>query len=97
LKWFDEYLRRFRPAEHYAAASMDMARRRAERDMRLDDRDQARTEELNNLRLALAMFAVQLDMFEMRLRRGPLRAYIEAGTGAPLSDGGGRHPSKNRP
>jgi hypothetical protein len=32
-----------------------------------------RAAELNNLRLAMAMFAVQLDMFEMRLREGPLK------------------------
>jgi hypothetical protein len=31
-----------------------------------DDNDNARAEELNNLRLALATFALQLDAFELR-------------------------------
>ncbi len=33
----------------------------------MDRRDDARTTELNNLRLALAAFALQLATFEMRL------------------------------
>jgi hypothetical protein len=33
--------------------------------------DDARAEELNNLRLALATFAMHLDVFEMRTNRGP--------------------------
>jgi len=40
-------------------------------------RDDARAEELNNLRLALAMFALQLDAFEMRTNGGLLRAGIK--------------------
>jgi len=32
--------------------------------------DDARTKELNNLRLALATFVLQLDAFEMRNREG---------------------------
>jgi hypothetical protein len=36
--------------------------------------DDARAEELNNLRLALATFALQLDAFEMRTREQPFRA-----------------------
>jgi hypothetical protein len=36
------------------------------------DRD-PRAEELNNLRLAMATFAVQLDAFEARVKGGPLR------------------------
>jgi hypothetical protein len=36
-------------------------------------RDDARAEELNNLRLALATFALHLDAFEMRTREGPFR------------------------
>jgi hypothetical protein len=48
----------------------------------MDRRDDARTEELNNLRLALAAFDLQLAAFEMRLQltavemrmdRAPLR------------------------
>jgi hypothetical protein len=86
LKWFYEYLRRFQPAEHYGAASMEITRRRSARETRLDG-DQARTEELNKLRLAMATFAVQLDMFEMRMREGPLRALsIKTGTRDPPSD-----------
>ena len=36
------------------------------------DRD-PRAEELNNLRLAMATFAIQLDAFEARVKGGPLR------------------------
>jgi hypothetical protein len=32
-----------------------------------------RAEELNNLRTALATFALHLDAFEARVRQGPLR------------------------
>jgi hypothetical protein len=35
-----------------------------------DHGDDARAGELNNLRLALATFAMQLDVFEMRTNRG---------------------------
>ena len=35
----------------------------------MQDTDKQRTEELNQLRLALATFALQLDAFEARLRR----------------------------
>jgi hypothetical protein len=35
----------------------------------MDRRDDARTEELDHLRLALAAFALQLAAFEMRLQR----------------------------
>jgi len=37
----------------------------------MDRRDDARTVELNNLRLALAAFALQLAAFEMRLQLTP--------------------------
>jgi len=49
----------------------------------VDQRDDARAQELNNLRLALATFAVQLDAFEMHMSetarghqpdRGPVAA-----------------------
>jgi hypothetical protein len=36
-----------------------------------------RAEELINLRLALATFALQLDAFETRVRGGPLRTHIK--------------------
>ena len=36
---------------------------------RMDDAEDARARELHNLRLALAMFAVQLEAFELRARR----------------------------
>ena len=40
----------------------------------MDHRDNARAEELNNLRLALATFALQLDAFEMRVSEGMRKA-----------------------
>jgi len=45
----------------------------------VDHRDNARIEELNNLRLALATFALHLDTFEMQVSEAtsdlsPLRA-----------------------
>jgi hypothetical protein len=41
---------------------------RSEPQATLGDRDEARAEELNNLKLALATFALQLDAFELRTR-----------------------------
>ena len=41
-------------------------------------RDDARAKELNNLRLALATFALQLDAFEMRTREQPFRTGMTA-------------------
>lgn len=35
-----------------------------------------RTQELNNLKVALATFALQLDIFEARIRNGPPKAVI---------------------
>jgi hypothetical protein len=95
LKWLHEYLRRFRPAGRYGAVPLDIARRRTARETysngRANDRDKARAEELTNLKLALAMFAVQLDMFEMRLREGPLKGRsMEAEINASRSDTVGR-------
>jgi hypothetical protein len=37
------------------------------------DRDDHRAEELNNLRLALATFALQLDAFEARIKGRPTK------------------------
>jgi hypothetical protein len=47
---------------------------RAARDGTVDYCDDARAEELNNLRLALATFALRLDAFEMRTNGAALRA-----------------------
>ena len=45
---------------------MDIARSEPQATPTRDHRDDARAEELTNLRLALATFALQLDAFEMR-------------------------------
>jgi hypothetical protein len=50
--------------------------------------DDARAEELNNLKLALATFVLQLDAFEMRMHEGLPRAR-KPGKAAPRTDGGG--------
>jgi hypothetical protein len=50
----------------------------------MDRRDDARTTELNNLRLALAAFALQLAAFEMRLH---LTAFDLRKCGRPLGAG----------
>lgn len=46
--------------------------------MSLSHREDARTEELHNLRLALATFALHLDAFEMRASGALLAARREA-------------------
>jgi len=45
---------------------MDIARTEPRATRISDHRDDARSKELTNLRLALATFALQLDAFEMR-------------------------------
>jgi hypothetical protein len=45
----------------------------------MDHRDDARARELNNLRLALATFALQLDAFEMRTSGASSKAGLKAG------------------
>jgi hypothetical protein len=55
-----------------------------------DRRDRARVEELDNLRLALATFALQLDAFEMCLCETALRAGIKPGLPVPSGDNGWR-------
>jgi len=50
----------------------------------MDRRNDARTAELNNLRLALAAFALQLAAFEMRLQ---LTAFDMRKSGRPLRAG----------
>ena len=53
--------------------------------------DDARTMELNNLRLALATFVLQLDAFEMRIHGGLPRDY-KPRRPVPQTDGGSRAP-----
>ena len=48
---------------------MDIARSEPQATRTGDHRDDARAEELSNLKLALATFALQLDAFEMRTSR----------------------------
>jgi hypothetical protein len=62
---------------------MDIARIEPQATRSMDYRDDARTEELNNLKLALATFALQLDAFEMRMGRARLTAEIEPGIRLP--------------
>src|ERR1700731_5374802 len=47
-------------------------RRRRSEPYAMDRQDAARAEELNNLKLALATFALQLDAFEFRMSEGLL-------------------------
>jgi hypothetical protein len=42
-----------------------------------------RTQELNNLKVALATFALQLDIFEARIRNGPPKAVIRPDRSRP--------------
>jgi hypothetical protein len=52
----------------------------------VDHRDEARARELNNLKLALATFAVQLDAFETRISEVPPRAGAKPGIPVPPAD-----------
>src|SRR4030081_2701693 len=65
------------PAGRFRAAATDIACTQPCSALISDHRDDPRTEELINLRVALATFALQLDAFEMRtggsLRRGKVR------------------------
>jgi hypothetical protein len=49
--------------------------------------DDARVQELNNLRLALATFVLHLDAFEMQTHEGLLAA-LKSGKLVPRTDGG---------
>lgn len=49
----------------------------------MDPRHDARAEELDNLKLALATFALQLEAFELRAREGLLAAGIEPAAARP--------------
>ena len=54
--------------------------------------DDARAEELSNLKLALATFVLQLDAFEMRMHQGLPRGLHTIGKPrqpVPRTDGGG--------
>ena len=42
-----------------------------------------RTQELNNLKVAMATFALQLDIFEARIRNGPPKAVIRPDRSRP--------------
>ena len=53
---------------------MDIARSERQATATRDHPDDARAEERNNLKLALATFALQLDAFEMRMRAERLGA-----------------------
>jgi hypothetical protein len=53
----------------------------------MDPRHDARAEELDNLKLALATFALQLEAFELRAREGLLAAGIEPRAAAARPDG----------
>jgi hypothetical protein len=65
---------------------MNIGPHRTTRDSATGDRDDARAEELHNLRLALATFALQLDAFEMRTRQEPFRTgTTESRFGRPMS------------
>jgi hypothetical protein len=54
----------------------------------MDHRDDARAAELNNLRLALVTFALQLDVFESRIRRGSPGCNMEPERHGPTPDCG---------
>jgi hypothetical protein len=53
----------------------------------MDPWDNARAEELNNLKLALATFALQLDVFEMRMTEGPSGTAIKRSSALPTDLG----------
>jgi hypothetical protein len=55
----------------------------------MDHRDDARAAELNNLRLALVTFALQLDVFEIRIRSGSPGSCMELERYRPAPDIGG--------
>jgi len=65
---------------------MDIARMAPQATPIRDHRDDARAEELNNLRLALATFALQLDAFEMRTSGVAFRAGMTPAIPVPAPD-----------
>ena len=60
----------------------------------MDHRHDARSEELDNLRLALATFALHLDAFEWQAREGLIAAGIELGAPATPPEGSPPRPAK---
>jgi|HubBroStandDraft_5_1064220.scaffolds.fasta_scaffold522907_2 hypothetical protein len=54
----------------------------------MDHRDDARAAELNNLRLALVTFALQLDVFESRIRSASTGSRAEPERHGPTPDWG---------
>jgi hypothetical protein len=90
------FSRRLRPADPDDAASTDIARTRLREAAVMDPWDNARAEELNNLRLALATFALQLDVFEMRMTGGPSRTAIKRESSALPADLGRDVREENR-
>jgi hypothetical protein len=80
--------RRFRPTGYQRAPSIDNTRLQPQTEFVMKHGDDARAEELSNLKLALATFVLQLDAFEMRMHEGLPRAR-KPGKAAPRTDGGG--------
>jgi hypothetical protein len=95
--------RRSRPAGSRHAGSLNIAHTEPHAIVAMDHRDDARATELNNLRLALVTFALQLDVFEMRMKEGSLRTGMEPGGSLPaprsVAGSGRRHdwPSPKSP
>jgi hypothetical protein len=54
----------------------------------MDHRDDARAAELDNLRLALVTFALQLDVFESRIRSASPGSSAEPERHGPTADNG---------
>ena len=69
------------------APLMDTARTVPDVTRTASRRHDARAEELNNLRLALATFALQLDAFEVRAAEA-LKTRITSETAVPARDAG---------
>ena len=69
------------------APSIDNARLKPQAKLAMKHGDDARTEELNNLRLALATFVLHLDAFEMRTHAG-LPTVGKPGKPVPRTDNG---------
>ena len=71
--WLDRFTRR--ADNQLVSSSVGWCRSMASRD--------PRTQELNNLKVALATFALQLDIFEARIRNGPPRPAIRPDRSRP--------------
>jgi hypothetical protein len=75
------------PAGPCRAPAIDFARPGPSAALTMSHRHDARAEELDNLRLALATFALQLDVFEMRTNES-LRAGVKPQIPAGAPDAG---------